>query len=90
MVFPLFYLLCAAIIFDFILILTTDSSQQSELFSKHLVQCLESLTSVTWPCYIAGDFNAATVDWLNLATTHHYGDNIILDFAINNGFLQIV
>jgi len=54
------------------------------------VQCLESLTSIALPCYIAGDFNAATVDWLNLAATHHCGDNIILDFAINNGFLQIV
>ena len=69
---------------------STDSSHQSELFSAHLVQCLERLTGVTWPCYITGDFNAASVDWLNSMTTHHSGDKVIQDFTINNGFSQIV
>jgi len=54
------------------------------------VQCLEGLTRVTWPCYVAGDFNAGTIDWPNLSVTCHSVDNIQLDFAINNGFTQLV
>ena len=69
---------------------STDCKQQSEPYVRQLVQCLESLTRVTWPCYITGDFNAGTVDWLNLATTHHCVDNILIDFAVNNGHNQEV
>jgi len=40
---------------------STDALNQSETFTKQLVQCLETITKVHWPCYIADDFNAPDI-----------------------------
>jgi len=45
----------------------TDAFSQTEESTVHLVKCIESLVHVTWPCYIAGDFNAPNINWFPTA-----------------------
>ena len=69
---------------------STDALNQSETFTKQLVQCLETIAKVHWPCYIAGDFNAPDIDWDNLCCLRDSGDKCLMDFAVTNGFSQVV
>ena len=40
--------------------------------------------------YIAGDFNAPDIDWDNLCCLRDSGDKCLMDFAVTNGFSQVV
>jgi len=53
-------------------------------------ECLETITKVHWPCYIAGDFNTPDIDWDNLCCLRDSGDKCLVDFALANGFSQVV
>ena len=69
---------------------STDALNQSEIFTKQLVQCLETITNVYWSCYIVGDFNAVCIDWNNMNCLNSNSDKCLLDFAVANGFSQVV
>ena len=44
---------------------STDITQQSDVYTKQLVQCIDNLCCVSWPCFIAGHFNTPTIDKLD-------------------------
>ena len=69
---------------------STDHAQQSVAYTKQLVHCIEGLSCISWPCYITGDLNAPNIDWSNLVTLHSCADECIMNFAIDNGFTQMV
>ena len=58
--------------------------------TKQLVQCLEHLACISYPCFIVRDLNAPTTDWANLVMLENCSDIRLLNFAIHNGFTQIV
>jgi len=41
---------------------SADNTRQSDKFTKQLVQCIESVCCVSWPCFVVGDFNAPAID----------------------------
>jgi len=69
---------------------STDPTGQSVAYTKRLVGCIESLSGVSWPCYITGDFNAPSIDWPHLVTLHSSADECVMYFAIDTGFTQMV
>jgi len=70
---------------------STDITQQSDICTKQLVQCLEHLACISYPCFIAGDLDAPTIDWAILVENlENCSDIHLLDFAIDNGFTQMV
>ena len=54
------------------------------------MQCIESVCCVSWPCFVVGDFNAPAIDWSHLSVSSSGADIHLLNFAIDNGFTQIV
>ena len=69
---------------------SADTTQQSEMCTKQIVQCLEDLACVRYLCFITGDVNAPTIDWTNLVMLENCSDMHLLDFTIDNGFTQMV
>jgi len=69
---------------------STDPTGQSVAHTKRLIGCIERLSCVRWPCYITGDFNAPSIDWPHLVTLHSCADECLMNFAIDNGFTQMV
>jgi len=67
---------------------SADTTQQSEMCTKQIVQCLEDLACVRYPCFITGDVNAPAIDCTNLVMLENCSDMHLLDFAIDNGFTQ--
>jgi len=60
------------------------------VFTKHLtLQCLEKLIHVTWPCYITG-CDLINIDWASLLAPQNSADTCLQNFAVNNGFMQMV
>ena len=57
---------------------STDNTQQSDKFTKQLVQCIESVCCVSWPCFVVGDFNAPTIDWSHLSVSSSGADIHVL------------
>jgi len=49
-----------------VMIYRTVITQQSDMCTNQLVQCLKHLACVSYPCFIVGDLNAPTIDWANL------------------------
>jgi hypothetical protein len=56
----------------------------------NLLKCCNDLLDVKWPCVIAGDFNAAHVDWTGLSLPGGKIEQLLSDFAISNSLLQVV
>jgi len=69
---------------------STDDAHQSEMQTKLLFQCVENLSCVGWPCFVIGDLNAPAINWSNLTVPPNCPDSYVLNFAINNGFTQMV
>lgn len=69
---------------------STNSLQQSVTQTEQLLRCIEDLVRVSWPCYIAGDFNAGSINWSCLTAPQGGTDSMLLDFAVDNGLTQIV
>jgi len=69
---------------------STDDAHQSEMHTKLLLQCVETLSCVSWPCFVMGDLNASAINWSNLTVSPNCPDSYVLYFAINNGFTQTV
>ena len=69
-----------------------DTISQSEEHTSQLVHCLKNLIRVSWPCYIAADFNAPNISWFTPAgpASQSHTDNVLLDFIAGYGFSQIV
>ena len=69
---------------------STDTTQQLEMCTKQIVQCLEDLARINYPCFIMADINAPTIDWINLVMLENCSDMHLLEFAIDSGFTQMV
>ena len=55
-----------------------------------LMDCLNDMVKTKHTCIITGDLNCADIDWSRLTATTDGVQNILLNFAMANGFHQSV
>jgi hypothetical protein len=58
--------------------------------AERLLECLNLFSKVKHHCIIVGDFNCGGIDWNTLAAPTDGVQDLLLNFSITNGFLQVV
>ena len=61
-----------------------------KLYAATLISILSSLSLVTWPVFIVGDFNCPGISWDNFKAPADNIQDLLLDFSLFNGFSQLV
>ena len=66
------------------------SEPTDKLYAVKLINVLSSLSLVTWPVFIGGDFNCPGISWDVFKAPADNIQDLLLDFALSNGFSQLV
>ena len=61
-----------------------------KLYAATLISILSSLSLVTWPVFIVGDFNCPCISWDHFKAPVDNKLDLLLDFSLFNGFSQLV
>ena len=66
------------------------SEATDKLYAAKLINVLASLSRVTWPVFIGGDFNCPGINWDRFKAPADNVQDLFLKFTLSNGFSQLV
>jgi hypothetical protein len=59
-------------------------------YMVQLINCFTKFANTKGPCIIAGDLNCPGIDWMKLCSPNDCIQDKLLNFAVTNGFIQVV
>jgi hypothetical protein len=66
------------------------SGSTDDCYLSALLKCTHGLLDVSWPCFVAGDFNSPHIDWNNVFPCCNNLEQKLCDFAMSHGLVQVV